>query len=83
MGKLKQEFDNAICPESLAFILSIYVASQFEFSSQKARCGRENPNCSNISSPFPFPVSLLPAVPVSISLSCYTITVEVFFKSDE
>lgn len=63
MGKLKQEFDNATCPESLAFILSIYVASQIEVSSQKARCGRENPNCSNISSPFP---SLSVSSPLSL-----------------
>lgn len=78
MGKLKQEFDNATCSESLALILSIYFASQIEFSIKKERYGRENPNCSSISSPFPFVLSLLPPLPISISLSHYRITVGIF-----
>lgn len=81
MGELKKEFDNATCPQSLALILSIYFASQIEFSIKKERYGRENPSCSNISSPFSFLHSLPAPVPVSISLPHYRITVGGFFKS--
>lgn len=81
MGELKKEFDNATCPQSLALILSIYFASQIDFSIKKERHGRENPSCSNISSPFSFLHGLPTPVPVSISLPHYRITVGGFFKS--